>query len=338
MSLFLNGVMNQADPWFGFPFHTWALVLWWLIVIPVTWFLLKRVMWDPYIVFHGLHYAKKNASSACLITDDSGDTAMVAEHIAKCIFAYGDDDYTIEIPALPLSMIKSGGIIAAILGVVVVFTGHIVPGILLIVLGVVGYCIEMIVPWVYSNVFWYPTQYLPDIDWQKAILYKIGRVNFDCKIAQHLQNGEWDQYPVVNCGGILVEMVFDSNHWCERRTRQHKAIVKSAREWNKENPKDQVHTYVKYQRYLDNGKIIAPAEINVDYLVPWVRIDAGYPFDIRNVEDSGKRRQMAKTKESKVSGEVSKWTWILLIAAFLVLILILGVRIGFRLLFGATPK
>jgi hypothetical protein len=333
MTLFLNGALNGADPWLGFPMYLWALALWWVIVIPVAWFVLKKVKWDPFGRFHGLHYAKKNDSAAVLITDDTGDTEMVAEHIAKCIFSYGDDDYEIELPNMPLHLVKIGGIIISVLGIALVIAGMLFAGLLVIAVGIIAYFIERIIPWVYGKIFWYPTKYLKDIDWQQALLYKIGSVNFDCKIAQLLQGGEWDRYPVVNAGGIAVEWVFDSNHWCERRTRQHKAIVKSAREWNKENPNDQVQTYTKYQRYLTNGNIETPPEIKKDYLVPWVRIDLGFPFNLRNVDWGGKLRQMAKTKEIKQDAEANKYTWLLIIGGICLFFGVLIVRIAYKMIF-----
>ena len=320
MSLFLNGTLNGADPWIGQPTYLWMLILWWAIVIPVAWYLLKKLRWDPFVRFHGLHFAKKNDSAACLITDDTGDTHLVAEHIAKCIFSYGEDDYEIEIPELPLNAVKIAGVAAAVLGVVAVVLGPWLPGLLLIVLGIAAYFIERIVPWLYGKLFWYPTKYLKDIDWQQALLYKIGHVNFDCKIAQILQGGEWDQYPVVNAGGIPVEWTFDSNHWAERKSRQHKAVVRSSRAWNKENPHDQVHTYTKYQRYLNEEKIECPPEIKKDYLVPWVRIDLGFPFNLRNVDWGGKLRQMAKTKQGAVDAATK---------SYFIPIIILGVGMFF---------
>jgi hypothetical protein len=329
--LFLNGAFNHLDPWNIAPMYLWALVLWWIVIIPVAWFMLKKIKWDPFFKFHGLHYAKKNDSSCALISDDTGDTEMVAEHIAKCIFSYGEDDYEIEIPPLPLNLIKIAGIILVVIGIGLIITGNLT-GLLLILIGIICYAINRVVPWVYTKLFWYPTKYLKDIGFQKALLYKIGKVNFDCKIAQQLQNGEWDHYPVVNCGGIPVEMVFDSDHWCERKSRQHKAIVKSAREYNELHEKDQVHTYTKYQRYLDNGTIEKPPEINKDYLAPWIRIDQGFPTNLKNVDWAGKLRQMAKTKENKDKGELNKYTLWLIVAGIILLIFIMLLKFALKVM------
>lgn len=337
MALFLNGILNGADPWIGWPIYLWGLILWWIILIPAAWFILKKVKWDPYNRFHGLHFAKKNDSAACLITDDTGDTHMVAEHIAKCIFSYGDDEYEIEIPDLPLGIIKKGGIIAAILGAILIGTGSPILGIVLFLLGIIAYFIERAVPWVYKKAFFYPTKYLKNLDWQQALLYKIGGINYDCKIAQLLQGGEWDAYPIVNAGGIDIEWAFDSNHWCERNSPQHKAIVRSAREYNKDHQDDQVHTYTKYQRYLSEKLIECPEEIKKDYLVPWERIDLGFPFDLRNVDTGGKLRQMAKNKENKTKAEGNKYTMLLIVAGIVLFFLVYGSRFAFKL-FAAAPK
>jgi len=329
--LFLNGALNHTDPWNLAPMYLWAIVLWWIIIIPLSWFMLKKIKWDPFYKFHGLHYAKKNDSSCALISDDTGDTEMVAEHIAKCIFSYGEDDYLIEIPELPFRLFKIAGIVMILLGFGLVIYGNLA-GLILIVIGVAAFNINRIIPWVYKKVFWYPTKYLKDIGFQKALLYKIGKVNFDCKIAQLLQNGEWDHYPVVNCGGIAVEMVFDSDHWCERRSRQHKAIVVSARGHNIKNPKDQVHTYTKYQRYLDLGIIEQPPEIKKDYLAPWIRIDQGFPTNLKNVDWAGKLRQMAKTKENKDKGDLNKWTLWLIVAGIGLFILIMIFKFALKVM------
>lgn len=266
---------------------------------------------------------------------------MVAEHIAKCIFSYGEDDYEIEIPDLPLHTIKIGGIVAAVFGIILIVLGSWIAGIFFILIGILAYFVERIAPWLYGKMFWYPTRYLKDIDWQQALLYKIGHVNYDCKIAQHLQGGEWDQYPIVNAGGIPVEWIFDSNHWCERRSRQHKAVVRSARAWNKEHPwskdnqGDEIHTYTKYQRYLTEGKIEAPPEIKKDYLVPWVRIDLGFPFNLRNVDWGGKLRQMAKTKQNQQNAATDKYFIPLVICGFVMFFGILLIRILMKTLFKA---
>jgi len=333
MTLFLNGSLNGADPWIGLPTYLWILILWWFILIPVAWYLLKRIRWDPFVRFHGLHFAKKNDSAACLITDETGDTHIVAEHIAKCIFSYGEDDYAIEIPEYQTRWVRIAGIAVIIIGFLLIVVGRWSAGLPLIIIGILAQFTERIIPWVYGKLFWYPTQYLKDIDWKQAALYKFGNVNYDCKIAQLLQGGEWDLYPVVNAAGIAVEWIFDSDHWCERRSRQHKAIVPSARAYNKENPNDQVHTYTKYQRYLTEGKIECPPEVRKDFLVPWVRIDLGFPFNLRNVDWGGKLRQMAKTKEAKRNSTLDTYMMALIVGGVMMFFGGLLLRILMKVLF-----
>jgi len=229
--LWLNGSFNHADPWLNVPLYIWALVIWWVIVIPVAWFTLKMLKWDKYAKFHGLHYAKKNDSAAVLIVDFMGEADVIAEHKAKCIFDYSNDDYEIDIPDIPLNIIKVVGVIVAVLGVAVTLQYHWL-GIIGVAGGILMYFVNRVVPWVVSTLFFYPTKYLTDITWNEAILYKIGGVNYDCKIAQVLQGGEWDRYPVVNCGGISVEIVYDNNRWCKKNSPQNKAIKRFCKQWN----------------------------------------------------------------------------------------------------------
>ena len=205
--LWLDGSFNHADPWFNIPFYIWGLVLWWIIVIPVAWFILKGIKWDKFNKFHGLHYAKKNDSAAVIIVDFMGEADMIAENKAKCIFDYSADDYEVTIPDVPLNIIKIAGVIIALLGIAIILQVNAILGIVLVIAGIVAYFINRILPWLVSTLFFYPTHYLKDISWQDAIKYKIGGINYDCKIAQILQGDEWDRYPVVICGGISVEII-----------------------------------------------------------------------------------------------------------------------------------
>jgi hypothetical protein len=302
----LGGVFNWGDPWLNIPVYVWGLALFWFVFMPIWWFGLKAVKWDPFFKFHGLHYAKKNDSSAVLIVDYAGNADMIAENQAKCIFDYSMDDYEITIPEIPLATIKIMGVIIACIGLASFLISWVI-GIFLILIGISAYFVESLVPWLASKLFWYPTQYLKELDWKQAIMLKIGKVNFDCKIAQILQGGEWEQYPVVNCGGIPVEIFYDLDKWCKakglQKSKQHVAIQRFCRQWNKDHEKDQIHTYIKFQKYHNLGLIKDEdvPEVTFKQLVTWVRVDSGFPYYPKS-DYAGKQRQMAKVQEKK-SGE-----------------------------------
>jgi hypothetical protein len=330
MTYFLGGALNWGDPWFNLPVYIWVLVLWWIILMPVWWFGLKAVKWDPFFKFHGLHWARKNDSSAVLIIDHAGNADMVAENQAKCIFDYSADDYEITIPELPLHTIKIIGVVLVVLG----FVSFLVSWVLcitLILIGVSCYCVEKLVPWLASKLFWYPTHYLKDIGWWEAAMFKIGAVNFDCKIAQLLQGGEWDQYPVVNCGGTPVEMLYDMDKWCKakglQKSKQHEAIKRFAKQWNIDHPDNQIHTYSKFQKCHDLGLILDSdvPEVTFHQLVPWVRIDSGFPFYPKS-DYAGKQRQMAKVQANKKDETNHRLMWLIILAGVGALIGILAIR------------
>ena len=329
-TLFLGGALNFGDPWLNQPFYLWGLILWWIILMPIWWFGLKAIKWDPFFKFHGLHWARKNDSSAVLIVDHAGNADMVAENQAKCIFDYSADDYEITIPALPLRTIKIIGVVLVVLGFVTFLVSWALC-IFLILAGVSCYYAEKLIPWFASKLFWYPTHYLKDIGWYEAIMFKIGAVNFDCKIAQLLQGGEWDQYPVVNCGGTPVEMLYDLDKWCKakglQKSKQHEAIKRFCRQWNIIHPDNQIHTYTKFQKCHDLGLILDSdiPEVTFHQLVPWVRIDSGFPFYPKS-DYAGKQRQMAKNQATKKDEVNHRMMWLIILAGVGALIGILAIR------------
>jgi hypothetical protein len=309
--------------------------------MPVWWFGLKAVKWDPFYKFHGLHWARKNDSSAVLIVDYAGNADMIAENQAKCIFDYSQDDYEITIPELPLQTIKIMGVIIIVVGLASFFISWLL-AIPLILIGISCYFVERLVPWLASTLFWYPTHYLNDISWTDAFMFKIGNVNFDCKIAQLLQGGEWDQYPVVNCGGIPVEIIYDLDKWCKakglQRSKQHEAIKRFCKTWNKEHPQDRIETYSKFQKYHDLGfiKDTDVPEVTFHKLVSWVRIDSGFPYYPKS-DYAGKQRQMAKIHDNKKDAEGSRIDWYLIIAGVVVLVIILLIRAGLKYITTVKP-
>lgn len=326
--LWMDGAFNHADPWFNIPLYLWALCLWWIVVIPVGWYLLKMLKWDSYAKFHGLHYAKKNDSAAVIIVDFMGEADMIAENKAKCIFDYSTDDYIVEIPDMPLNIIKVIGVIAVIIGIGVVVTANVLLGIILALIGIIAYFVDRILPWLVSTLFFYPTHYLKDISWNDAIRYKLGGINYDCKIAQILQGGEWDRYPVVICGGIPVEIIYDTNQWCKKNSSQNKAIKRFAKQWNLENPNNQIHTFSKLQKCHDEGLIKDEdiPEISFEYVVPWVRIDSGFPYYPKS-DYEGKLRQMAQLKQKEKDGVPMKYMIIIIGCGVIALLGILGLRV-----------
>jgi hypothetical protein len=177
-----------------------------------------------------------------------------------------------------------------------------------------------------SFLFYYPTAFLPDIDLLHAIVYKFGKVNKDVEIARMLQKGEWERSPSLNCGGVDIDVIIDTNSWTLPKTVQHKAIVKAARLWNEANPDDQVHSYTKFQRKLLAGNIICP-EVKKSAFVDWTRINKGFTVDLESSEYFGKAVQMSENQTAgnqSLKKDLAIW---MLLGGCGVAIFIAGIRL-----------
>lgn len=265
MSFILGGLFNIVDPVLGLQLYIWLWVL--LIVFGVISYILGHfALWKPYLPFHGLYYGWKSGSNAAMTFDHELVGEMVDEKTAKCIFDYSQEEYEVYMPNVP----------AALSG---------------------------IVQWLYSNVFYYPTVYLDTITPIQALVYKFGGVNKDVEIARHLQGGEWERYPSINCGGVDVDVIIDTDNWTIRTTPQHRAIERCARAWNEMNPTDRIESYIKFQKKLLLGQIECHGVKPLAF-VSWTRIDAGFPLDLEESDWAGKRRQMAE--EQYDADQISK--------------------------------
>lgn len=290
--LFLGGIFNIIDPIIGFTLYMWSWIALTVLIV-VSWLVMYYRGWKPFEPLHGLYYAMKNGSTVAFIFDDKLVGELVAERDAKCIFHYEDEEYEIEPSRVP----------------------------------VFGFIID----WFNAKMFYYPTHYLKDIDFMHAIVYKIGGVNKDVEIARKLEGGDWERSATVVCGGVPVDIVLDMDLWTIRKTRQHQAIVRSARAWNEANPTDQVHSYKKYQAYLMNGNIPVPPELKVSVMIPWQRIDAAFPLDLDENEWAGKKWQKAKEDSEEDERFIRKLTLWIILGGLAFAIVMLLFRFGIKL-------
>ena len=253
-SLFLGGLLNIVDPVLGLQLYIWC----WLGLFVLAGFIhliFYFGRWKPFKALHGLYYAWKAGSNAAFIFDSNLHGELIDEKTAKCIFDYSKEEYELEIPIIPV--------------------------------------IGKFVKYIYTKTFYYPTAYLDNIDPLHAIVYKFGGVNKDVEIARVLEGGDWERSPSVTCGGVDVDIIVDSYSWTIRESKNHKTIERYARHWNENNPTDQIHSYMKFQKYLLTNLIICP-ELECDLLVPWIRTQTGLPLDLQESDWAGKRRQMAE--------------------------------------------
>jgi len=301
-TLFLGGLFNVVDPVTGFM----TLYMWSWIILTIFILVTQAGMyyrgWKPLEPLHGLYYARKNQSTVAFTFNALLVGDLVAERDAKCIFNYADgghgEDYEIDIPDHKL------------LDLFPMF--------------------KKIQIWWNTKFFYYPTKYL-DIPPTKAIIGRISHVNKDVEIARKLEGGKWDRSASVVCAGVPVDIVVDMDDWTIRKSPQHKAIVKSARDWNQLNPTDQIHSYQKYQDYLLQNKIVCPQGVNPSALIPWQRIDAAFPLDLDENEWAGKKWQKSKDDEDSEAGNLNRLAMWVFIGGLGLAALILLARVALTL-------
>jgi hypothetical protein len=279
--MFLGGVFNTADPVLHLPVYSY-LFPFFLVMIGIVWAIMHYLKWKPLAPMHGLYYALKNGSTVAFIFDSFLVGELVSERDAKCIFNYAEDVYEIDVPDHKIL--------------------DYIPG------------FKRIQIWLRTYFYYYPTNYLDNISAAYAIIYKVGKVNKDVEIARLLEGGKWDRSASVVCAGVPVDIVVDMDKWTIRTSKQHKAIVRSARAWNLLNEKDQIHSYQKYQDYLLSGKIVCPQEIQISTVIPWQRIDAAFPIDLDENEWAGKKWQKSKDDEDADATIDKKFATYLIIA------------------------
>ena len=275
------------------PFIGLTLYMWlWIFLSFFTicvWLTFRYGVWSKYEVLWGLYYAYKAQSKAAFIFNLDLKAELFSESQAKCIFDYASYKYT--------------GFSTAFFGL----QGK-----------------------VESLLFNYATIFLDDLDPLTAVVYKFGHRNMDVEIAKKLQNYEWDdRSSSISIGGTDTDIVLDSNRWTVKNSPQHKAIVNYCEIHNDGNPNDQIHSYMKFQRYLNEGKIAATgalAVIEPQTIVPWVRIDSAFPIDVEDNEQAGARRQHAEDEMNADANQFNKYIPHVLGFGVLFAFVIVGIR------------
>jgi hypothetical protein len=237
----------------------------------------------------GLFYAFKAESKAAFVFNAELKAELLSEAQAKCIFDYASYKYE-------------------------------------------GFSTDLfgLVAWFQRLVFNYATVYLDNLDAGTALIYKFGHRNMDVEIAKKLQNGEWDDTPssVITCG-IDTDIILDSDRWSVKSSQQHKAIVNYCEIHNEGNPLDQVHSYMKFQRLVTEGKIALEDTLSCvksSVMVPWVRIDSAFPIDVEDNEQAGARRQQAEDETNAEANQFNKYIPHVLGFGILFVFAIVGIR------------
>lgn len=84
---------------------------------------------------------------------------------------------------------------------------------------------------------------------------------------------DWEESPSGRMGRVQTDLIFDANRWTEIGSPARNEIDKVVQVWNEQQTgKDEIHTLLKFSKYLQEGKITCPIDKTVT--VPWLRMRA----------------------------------------------------------------
>jgi hypothetical protein len=122
--------------------------------------------------------------------------------------------------------------------------------------------------------------------------------------AKDLQR-DWDEYPAGHIGTVHTDLIFDAKHWTSPKSRYSDIIESMAMEWNDHHEDDQIRTYGKLIKYIQDGKITPPPDFEYEITVPWNRIKSQYPDVRKPAVKDGYVRQMANKMEQQDKKQLS---------------------------------
>jgi len=306
-TLFLGGIFDIQDPFFGLPIYAWL----WIFVLFLTlctWLTFRYAVWTKYTVLWGLYDAFKAHSKAVFTFDIRLGAELLSEARAKIIADYSKYEYVLAD--------VGAGFFAKFHNFLRRF------------------------------LFYYPTAYLDssELSSEEAILNKFGHVNMDVQIAKKLEGEtDWIDIPSVSIGGIDTDLVLDADRWSIPKSLQHKEIEKFRDAWNDTYPDDRIESYMKLQRYMLNGKITQEdmaretPHVKSMIIIPWIRIDSAFPTVIEDNEQAGARRQQAKDDEQNIANAINKYIPYVLGAGIGFAFLILVFRFATVAMAGPKP-
>jgi hypothetical protein len=134
--------------------------------------------------------------------------------------------------------------------------------------------------------------------------------------------------PTASIGTVRCDFVFDPDKWTYPGSYQRKIIEDIAERWNEYNPDDQIRTFLKFGRYLHDGRFDSEyanelKNIKREWMVPWSRITMMYR-DREESQTFGFIMALAQTIEKIESEGLNKYALVLLGFFFLIDIILIA--------------
>jgi hypothetical protein len=134
--------------------------------------------------------------------------------------------------------------------------------------------------------------------------------------------------PTASIGSVRTDFVFDPDKWTYPGSYQRKIIEDIAESWNSLNPTDQVRTFLKFGRYMKEGKFDADyanqlKNIKREYIVPWARITMMYR-DREESQTFGFIMSLAQTIEKIEQDNLNRYALVVLGFFFLIDVILIA--------------
>lgn len=168
---------------------------------------------------------------------------------------------------------------------------------------------------IFSNAYWYfmfwsplkPLHGLWRATWDKIDLAIVSDVNLNLKLVSErfskvifnepiteakLSEVDWKEITSGQIGVVGTDIIVDIGKWTGNNNEDRYIIEEAVDKWNIDNPNDQIHSFFKFMKYVDEGMI--KVDIKTTYLVDWVRIESAFPKMRKKAAYAGYVRQLAE--------------------------------------------
>ena len=134
--------------------------------------------------------------------------------------------------------------------------------------------------------------------------------------------------PTASIGSVRTDFVFDPDKWTYPGSYQRKIIEDIAESWNTLNHNDQIRTFLKFGRYMHDGRFDADyanelKNLRREFIVPWARIAMMYR-DREESQTFGFIMSLAQTIEKIESESLNQYALVVLGFFFLIDIIIIA--------------
>jgi hypothetical protein len=124
---------------------------------------------------------------------------------------------------------------------------------------------------------------------------------------------DWKEITSGQIGIVGTDIIIDIGKWTNINSEDRYIIQESADKWNIDNPNDQIHSFYKFMKYIEDGKIIV--DIKTKETVDWIRIESAFPKTRKTAAYAGYVRQLAEKMDKEEGSKFDSYAIYILIGS-----------------------